>query len=152
VIAAEPRRIATAWLGPRFMLGADDSGSRHRVNEQFHPATIHWLTADDAVGWIRLRHAVPVDARAERGRLAIDCAEHAGGDLDFVFQIMAPAIDVDALSHDRWELPDLAVRVETNAGSLAVTGEGDLVELRYSALNTPVGTPIHFTLQVEVGA
>jgi hypothetical protein len=149
VIAAEPRRVATAWVGTRAMLGAEDSGSRHRINEQFHPATIHWLIADDAVGWIRLRHTVPVDARAERRRLTIDCTQHTGGDLEFVFQIFAPAADLAALHHNRWELPGLVVRVETDAGGLAVTRDGDLVEVRYSVTDIAAGAPIRFTLWVE---
>jgi hypothetical protein len=149
VIATEPRRVATAWIGARVMLGAEDSGSRHRVNEQFHPATIHWLGADDVVGWVRLRHTAPVDARAERGHLSINCTEHDDRDLEFVFQIAAPAIDADALRHNRWELPGLTVRVETNADGLAVARDGDLVELRYSAPNSRAGAPIHFTLWME---
>jgi hypothetical protein len=149
VIAAKPRRVATAWIEARVMLGAEDSGSRHRVNEQFHPATIHWLCTDDTVGWIRLRHTAPVDARAERGRLSISCTEHAGGDLVFVFQIAASSSDLDALSHDRWGLPGLAMRVETNAQGLAVARDGDLIELRYSAPDSPAGTPVRFTLWVE---
>jgi hypothetical protein len=131
------------------MLGAEDSGSRHRVNTQFHPATIHWLVDQGAVGWVRLRHIAPVDARVERGRLTIDCTEHAGGDLEFTFQVFAPAADLAALRHDRWELPGLVVRVETNAGDLAATRDGDLVELRYSVAGSAAGAPIRFTLLVE---
>ncbi len=149
VIAAEPRRVATAWIGARVMLGAEDSGSRHRVNEQFHPATIHWLSSDDTVGWIRLRHTAPVDARAERGRLSISCTEHTGSDLVFSFQVAAPAIDLDALSHDRWGLPGLTVRVETNAVGPTVTRDGDLVELCYSVPSCAPGVPIHFTLWTD---
>jgi hypothetical protein len=149
VIANEPRRVATAWIGARVMLGAEDSGSRHRVNEQFHPATIHWLVADDRVGWIRLRHTAPVDTRAERNRLSITSTEHAGGDLEFVFQIAAPESGADALRHELWELPGLTVRVETNTSGPAVTRTGDLAELRYSAQNSPAGAPIHFTLRIE---
>ncbi|HET9224339.1 MAG TPA: hypothetical protein VFO07_17635, partial [Roseiflexaceae bacterium] len=148
-IAAEPRRVATAWIGARIMLGAEDSGSRHRVNSQFHPTTIHWLIADDTTGWIRLRHAAPVDARAERGRLSIDCTEHGGVDPEFVFQIAAPAIDLNALSHNRWELPGLLVRVETNAGGPTITRDGELVELHYRMLDSSAGAPIRFTLWVE---
>jgi hypothetical protein len=149
LIVAEPRRVATAWIGSRVMLGAEDSGSRHRVNTQFHPATIHWLVDQGAVGWVRLRHIAPVDARVERGRLTIDCTEHAGGDLEFTFQVFAPAADLAALRHDRWELPGLVVRVETNAGDLAATRDGDLVELRYSVAGSAAGAPIRFTLLVE---
>jgi hypothetical protein len=150
VIAAEPRRVATAWVGARVMLGAEESGSRYRVNDdQFHPATIHWLIGDDAVGWFRIWNAAPVDARAERNCLSITCTEHTGGDLEFVFQIVAPGVDVDALRHDRWELPCLTLQVETNADGPAVTRVGDLVELRYHARNSRAGAQIHFTLRAE---
>jgi hypothetical protein len=149
LIETDPRRVATAWIGARVILGAEDSGGRHRVDEQFHPATIHWLVADDTVGWVRLRHTAPIDARAEPNLLSIACTEHAGGDLEFVFQIAAPQIGVDALQHDRWELPGLTVRMETNTNGPAVTRTGDLTELRYSAHNSPAGAPIHFTLGIE---
>jgi hypothetical protein len=150
VIAADPRRVATAWVGARVMLGAEDSGSRYRVNDhQFHPATIHWLSGDDAVGWIRIRSAAPVDARAERNRMSIACTVHAGGDLEFVFQIAAPQVGVDALQRDRWELPGLTVRVETNAEGPDVTRDGDLVALRYRARNSRAGARVHFILKTE---
>jgi hypothetical protein len=105
LIVPEPRRrVASAWLGERVMLGGDDSGRRMRAKEQFHPATIHWLTPDGEVAWIRLRHEVPVDVRAERGRLTIEAAEPA----ELTFEIGGVAGDVRA---DRWELPGLTVDV-----------------------------------------
>jgi hypothetical protein len=66
-----------------------------------------------------------------------------------VFQVAAPQIRVDAFQHDRWVLPGLTVRVETNMGELAVTRDGDLAELRYSAPSSPAGAPIHFTIETE---
>ncbi len=152
VIATDPRRVATAWIGSRLMLGAEDSGSRHRVNYQYHPATIHWLVSDETVGWLRLRHTEPVDARAEREQLSIACTQHGGGDLEFVFQVMAPDIIVDHLRHDRWELPGLVVRVETNADGPSITHNGGFVELRYSVRNVRAGVPIRFTLRAEQGS
>ena len=85
----------------------------------------------------------------EGRRLSIDCTKHTGGDLEFVFQIAAPAIDLDALSQARWELPGLVVRIETNAVGPTVTREGDLVELRYHVTESVAEAPIHFTLWVE---
>ncbi len=148
-IVADPRRVATAWIGDRLMLGAEDSGSRHRVNEQYHPATIHWLVADETVGWIRLRHMVPIDARAEQGVLRIVCTEHGGGDLEFVFQIAAPEVAPDRLQRDSWKLPGLVVRVETNASGFDKTLADDHVELRYHVRNCSAATPVHFTLRAE---
>jgi hypothetical protein len=149
VIATEPRRVATAWLGATAMLGAEDARGSKPVNEQFHPATIHWLIAGDAVGWIRLRHSVPVDARVEPNRLTIVCAEAAAAGQEFVFQISAPGADPAALQHGAWDLPGLAVRVETNAGRSAVARVGDLVEIRYSAGGDAGGKPIRFVMRIE---
>jgi hypothetical protein len=152
VIAAEPPRVATAWIGGRAMLGAEDSSSSYRVgDDQFHPATIHWLAGVDTVGWIRIRSAAPVNARAERNRLSIASTRHTGGDLEFIFQIAAPEIDLAGLQDDRWELPGLTVRMETNCYGPLVTRNTSLVELRYRARTTPAGAPIHFTLRTEQG-
>ena len=151
VIATDPLRIATAWIDARVMLGAEDSNSTHRVDEQFHPATIHWLATDDTVGWIRLRSTLPVDARAQRNHMSITCTKHEGGNLEFVFQIAAPEINVSALQHDRWELPGLTMQIETNTDGPVVTHDADLVELRYSARDCRAGEPIRFTLWMEQG-
>ena len=150
VIANEPQRVATAWIGATVMLGAEDSGSSHRVNDQFHPATIHWLIEDGMVGWIRLRHSAPVDARAERNQLAIVCTAPARGDQELMFQIAAPQIDLAALQPGRWDLPGLTVRVETNVRGLIVARAGELVELRYRVSGDAGCAAIHFTLLTEV--
>jgi hypothetical protein len=149
VIANEPKRVATAWIGAALMLGAEDSGSSHRVNDQFHPATIHWLIEDGLVGWIRLRHVAPVDARAERNQLAIVCSAPIDGDQEFIFQIAAPQIDLAALQPGRWELPGLTVRLETNAGAPIVARAGELAEVRYRVSADQGSGAIHFTLHIE---
>ena len=79
---------------------------------------------------------------------SIDCTEHSG-DPEFVFQIAAPAIDPNALSHNRGELPGLLVRVETNAGGPTIARDGELVELHYRLLDSSAGAPVRFTLWVE---
>ena len=147
VIAAEPRRVATAWLGQQLMLGAEDSSSSHIMNEQFHPATAHWQFAGEQLGWLRLRTSAPTDAWAERGRLSIVCAQPAGHDLTFTFQIAAEGIDLAALRHDHWALPGLSVRVGTNAAGPHATRNGDLTEIRYTADGT--NAPVRFTLWFE---
>jgi hypothetical protein len=148
VIANEPRRVATAWVGAKVMLGAEDSGGTHRVNDQFHPATIHWLIAGGEVGWIRLRHTTPVDVRAEPNQLAIVCAAPAGGEQEFLFQVAAPKIDLAALQPSRWELPGLTLRVETNAGDPIVARAGELAEVRYR-VSGDGRAAIHFRLLVD---
>jgi hypothetical protein len=152
VIANQPRRVASAWIGTTVLLGAEDSGSSHRVDDQFHPATIHWQVADGLVGWVRLRSAAPVDARAERNKLVITCTAHGGGDQVFIFQVAAPQIELAGLRPDRWELPGLTVGVETNAADLAVARIGELVELRYRVSGTASGAAIQFTLHIAEGS
>jgi len=151
MIAKEPKRVATAWIGTAVMLGGEDSGGSHRVNDQFHPATIHWLIEGGQVGWIRLRHAVPIDARAERNQLAIVCSAPIDGDQEFIFQIAAPQIDLAALQPGRWELPGLIVRLETNADVPIVARAGELVEVRYRVGDDEARGAIHFTLYTEQG-
>jgi hypothetical protein len=128
------------------MLGAEDSSSSKRADDQFHPATIHWLLEDGGVGWVRLRHTAPVDARAERNQLAIVCHAPAEGEQEFAFQIAAPQFDLAALQPGRWELPGLSVRVDTNAGAPTVARAGELVELRYYVGSAAARATIHFTL------
>ena len=147
VITNKPQRVATAWIGAAVMLGGQDSGGTQRVNHQFHPATIHWLIEDGVVGWIRLRHTAPVDARAECNQLKIVCAAHADGEQEFTFQIAAPRIDLAALQPGRWELPGLTVWVETNAGDPIVARPGELVEIRYHA-SSSMSAAIHFRLLI----
>lgn len=149
VIANQPRRVATAWVGTQVLLGGEDSGGTHRVNDQYHPATIHWLLEDGAVGWMRLRHTAPVDARAERNQLAITSSASASGDQEFVFQIAAPQLDLAALQPSRWQLPGLAVQVETNAGEPTVTRAGELAEVRYRVAGDTGDTAVHFKLHIE---
>jgi hypothetical protein len=143
VIAADPRRVATAWLGERVMLGAEEASGSRRGGEQYHPATIHWLIDGHTVGWIRLRHKAPVDARAEQGMLAITGVEQPG-DQEFVFQIAAPGVEPAAIQQGRWQLPGLIVRVETDAGAPTVARAGELIELRYA-----VSAPPRFTLHID---
>jgi hypothetical protein len=150
VIANQPQRVATAWVGARVMLGGEDSGGSQRGSDQFHPATIHWLIEDSVVGWIRLRHTAPVDARAERNQLAIVCSAGARDTQEFIFQIAAPQLDLAALQPDRWELPGMTVRVETNAGDPIVARAGELAEVRYSVPNDAGSAAMHFRLRIEM--
>jgi hypothetical protein len=64
-------RVATGWLGPDAMAGGE-RGAHARAEGQYHPATAHWATADGTVGWLRLRHAGPLWATAEEGRLVVE--------------------------------------------------------------------------------
>ncbi len=149
VIANEPRRVATAWVGAKVMLGGEDSGGTHCVNQQFHPATLHWQIEEGVVGWLRLRSATSVNARATRNQLAIVCSSPAA-EQEFVFQIAAPQFDLEVLQPSRWELPGLTVQVETNAGDPVVARVGELIEIRYQVSIDAGGGALHVTIFAEV--
>lgn len=125
VISDSPRRVATAWLGRDIMLGAEHTSLAKRGQPQFHPATVHWRISADDVGWIRLIHSEPVDAYASPNRLEITGA----GQL--AFQIQAPNVQPDAVQPGRWQLPGLAVQVETNAPTLQIERKPDWIKVHY---------------------
>ncbi|WP_285105187.1 hypothetical protein [Promicromonospora sp. MEB111] len=150
VIARDPLRVATSWVGERLLVGAEDvAGERGDLADQFHPATVHWLVdggsgdgadvrVDDGadVGWIRLVSDLAVDARAEGPSLTLTCARHDGGDLAFAFHVRMPDVDPAAgrtgpedaagdvpfadLTTERWALPGLEVSLDTAAELVTV--------------------------------
>lgn len=137
VISSAPRRVATAWLGRDLMLGGEATGGAGRVWYQFVPATIHWRAGDD-VGWLRLEHTQPVDARVARTVLTIAAAGTGPEPATFTFAIAAPGLTTAAIAPDRWRLPGLTVEVETNAAGPDVALAGDLLTVRYTAGPAPV--------------
>jgi hypothetical protein len=141
VLADNPRRVATAWVGERLLIGAEAGGGEAR-SSQFHPATLHWQLPDSTVGWLRLRAQGAVDARAEPGVLALT---YSGGATQVAFEIFAPGATAAAVVRTHWELPGLAVGVETDAGALTVHERDDGLELRYRVEERPA----RFLLRVE---
>jgi hypothetical protein len=127
IISDSPRRVATAWLAPNIMIGAESTDSARPGSAQFHPATVYWRVGTDEVGWIRLCHCQPLDARASANRLDVN---GAGA---FYFQICAPGLDANLNQSQRWQLPGLEVQVEYSAAYSRVECKQDLVEVYYSA-------------------
>lgn len=140
VIGDAPRRVATAWLGQNIMIGAEHTSNSVSGRAQFHPATLHWRCAPGAVGWLKLVHSEPVDARARVRRLDIT------GRGELVFQVCAPGAGPEAIGAQAWTLPGLHVRVETGAALSAVTVRDDLLEIRYG---NPGGAGLACALLVE---
>jgi hypothetical protein len=149
-IAVEPRRVASAWLGQSYMIGAEDSGGSHAPGWQYHPATLHWRCPDGRIGWARLRHITPADAQAERGHLSISVAATAPGDLTLAFEIHAPGAQPADLAADRWRLPGLSARVSAPGAELTADARaGDLVELRYVWRDRAIGDVVRIELVLE---
>ncbi len=140
VIGDSPRRVATAWLGQDLMLGAEHTSLVKRGQPQFHPATVYWRIGADDVGWIRLIHSEPVDARAGPNRLEITGA----GEL--TFQIQASNVPSDAIQPGCWRLPGLSVQVETDAPPAHIQHQPDGIQVRY---HTRAGQPITCQLTIN---
>jgi len=162
VIARDPLRTATWWVGERLLVGAEDVGGvRGHLGDQFHPATVHWQVGDgDAadVGWARLVSELAVDARADGPSLDLTCARHDGGDLALAFQVRAPGATADGFAAGRWRVPGLDAVVETDAALVTVEpgGAGDDAApddgtwwLRYVAHDTPVDRPVRLRLRLR---
>lgn len=122
-------RTATAWLGENVMLGGEQT-SRQRAagtpHNQFHPATIHWQLPGGRVGWILLQKASRLNARASANFLVIDAIGNA------TFRFFAPGATPAALTRAGWNLPALAVQVDTDAREFTVRADGDFLEATYT--------------------
>jgi hypothetical protein len=125
---ADGQRVATAWLGATLAIGAEATGGKRGVPEptsQFHPATIHWLIANNDVGWIALRECPPVDATAAPNQLTV----HATG--DSVFHINAAGAKTSQVKRGEWVLPGLRVTVDTDATHAEVSEKDGGIEITY---------------------
>ncbi len=125
---AAGRRVATAWLGSDVMIGAEATAWSRGVphaRSQFHPATVHWRLPDGGIGWIALRDGSRLNATAEPSTLLVDAVGNA------VFHIHAPGAAIEDCSHDRWNLPGLDARVETDALRWSARMEGEVVAVSF---------------------
>ena len=138
-IAAKPDRVATAWLTDSLMIGAEsvhfDAATRRAyrpLGDQYHPVTMHWRCPNGAIGWLRLRHEGPVDARIEPGRLIIAgyvdpfFAERGSpAHYDYTFEIHVPGgLRKDAITPDQWQLPGVTIKPKTGVSAPTLTEEG----------------------------
>ena len=146
VISTHPRRTATAWLGETRMLGAesiDIDGEATQVftklSDQYHPVTAHWQMSSGKIGWMRLRHIGPVDARAEEDRMTVSGTRveklevaYGAAHRCFTFQFSAPGIDPANLKPDLWTLPGLTVHVDSSIKEVEITQTDRLTEVCYT--------------------
>jgi hypothetical protein len=136
-VSSDPERIASAWLSPDLMVGAERGGRKWPGWGQYHPATVHWRDPDDRTRWIRLVHSGPVEARAEPDGLATTCLPHARrGPQPTTFLVSA----AHALEGGHWRLPGLTVRVSTDAEFVGVAQSGELDEVRYEPPASGIAT------------
>jgi hypothetical protein len=132
-------RTASAWLSENIMIGAESAGlSRGVIDEknQYQPATMHWRTPTGGTGWMRLVHAPRSDACAAVGTLTIT------GTGSYTFRVEAPIVTKDNFVRERWTLPGLNVRIESDANDFSISIGNGFVDVTYSEAS-------HFTLRVE---
>jgi hypothetical protein len=112
VISDNPLRVATAWLADDVMVGAESSELDWGGWYQYVGATVHWRRPEDgALGWLKVRHKGVVDARAEPGRLVVDCR----GESDVVVESSHPLP-----FPSRWDGPrKLVIEVSREGGPTA---------------------------------
>jgi hypothetical protein len=146
VIANEPRRVATAWVGERLLLGAEYTSLSEPASNQIHPATIHWSSADNRIGWVRLVYIIPVNARAEKDALSISCISRGAETPDFVFQIYTPNKSAATFQPDLWQLAGLTIQIETNTEYVETRENGDYYKVSYTASKLAPGATVLFTL------
>ena len=139
VIADEPPRVATAWLGATAMLGAETSGDGWSAWGQHHPVTAHWRAPDGSLAWLRLRHRAPVQAVAGERTLVATCSPHPRhGPQPIVVEVLAPGLDVEALRAGRWSLPGLPADVTADAPVAHVDVQPDgVVRVRHEPVAGP---------------
>jgi hypothetical protein len=126
VLADEPRRVATAWLGKDRMIGGEITSLTPPQSGQLHPATIHWRIDATHIGWIRQFYLEPVDARASQNRLVITTTS------EIAFLVNTHGASIGNIEKNAWRLPNLGIRIETNAAEFQVEPRGNLFEIRYS--------------------
>jgi hypothetical protein len=140
VIGNTPRRVVTAWLGKERMIGGEFTSLTPPQSKQLHPATIHWRIDAERIGWVRSLYLQPIDARAERNRLELSTTD------EIKFLISAPGASLEHVKRDCWYLPQLSVRVETNATQAQIQTREALFEIRYAV---EAGQPITCILNCE---
>jgi hypothetical protein len=149
VIVDNPRRVATAWIGEKLLIGGEYTSCSEPASDQIHPATIHWKSLEDRIGWIRLVYTIPVNACAEKGQLTISCDGQGKEIPDFIFQIYAPGATIEMIQPDQWLLPGLTVDVATNARYAETGIVKGCLWVRYTAHGVAPGAEVLFTLKTS---
>jgi hypothetical protein len=150
------RGVATSWIGPRHMIGAQDAGgTMNDANEQYCPVIVHWSAPglagnSDEVNWLRVAPMTPVDAEVdEDGTLHLihhDRADHTS----LCFQAYAPRANPGELAAYHWRLPGLTVRLSaTEDIEVATSRSDDLLRITYVLKSSMTDVPFRLSLHIS---
>lgn len=70
-ISTQPARKADAYLAKNLMIGLESSSRSFHGTDQYHPLTIHWCNADQAVSWCRLRFKGSIIGELRENRIDV---------------------------------------------------------------------------------
>jgi hypothetical protein len=140
-------RVATAWVSEKVLIGAESlrlTGELPGIlpnldSPQYHPVTLHWSLPDGDVGWMRLRHWGPVEARAEQGRLTVQAPLlpiilERYGDVhrSYTFEINCGESDGASITAERWDLPGLRVAVQSSLPAPEIISDDGKLHVVYT--------------------
>ena len=108
----DDKRVATAWIGEHAIWGGEATtlGKDVGPTSQFHPATVQWRTPSGKIGWVQLTRAPDLNATADHDGITIETKG------DVTFRIVANGIAASSISAKQWNLPGMAIGVESDGG------------------------------------
>lgn len=126
----EPQRTATSWLSPSLMLGAEADHLNATRTDQFHPFTVHWVSDDGKINWIRSRTETLIQAVAKPHRLELSSPATP---ITYQFEVCVTNPEPDKIMVDIWQLPALTVRLDKTPTAFRVTSINGLMHIELEA-------------------
>jgi hypothetical protein len=127
-------RTAQSWLDRTFMVGAEQTtGAGHR-SKTAHPFTLHWKISDSDVGWIRMLRDTPAVPRIMDDTVVSTPARKqlSPSSQYLEFEVFSPGATTQAFQGTRWDLPGMALGVETHLSSPDIAIKDGRFTVRYS--------------------
>ncbi|MCA9835341.1 MAG: hypothetical protein KC422_00435 [Trueperaceae bacterium] len=100
----EPGRIATAYLSPKVMIGAETIHPSRLPNGHFHPLTLHWQVGTE-IAWLRLLCDETVAVSVKGWTITLSCP----GARNLRFEVSLPDLDAADINPGRWVFPGLEI-------------------------------------------
>jgi len=125
----EQNRIVTAWLSASIMIGAESDLLNSTRTEQFHPATVHWITTDGSIGWLRTRCRGLIQALTQPYQLQLSSQSTT----TYVFEIYASEISTNQIQANHWHLPGISIHLKRPNTPLTVTLDDGALRVQFES-------------------